>query len=267
MQIIKESLLPSSNAYLKGYVRESDSDSQHFKYPAVIIVPGGSFTHISDQQSESFALSFAAQGYQSFYLRYSFENEKHPLLPHPLYELAAAVNYVKQNATELNVDPDRIIISGFSIGGLIVSLYNNLYDNPSFIEQTPADHAADLKPAATILGYPVIDLKLGFPKDSAKIDDWVSHDYEIAAENSVTKTNVPTFIWHTADDPVVPSINSIKYAGALAEQQIDYELHIFHHGRHGMAMANSLTAWNDESNDLHVAKWFPLAIEWLDQIL
>ncbi|MHA8137780.1 lp_1002 family arylesterase [Lactobacillaceae bacterium Scapto_B20] len=266
MQIIKQSLLPSSNAYLKGYVRESDSDSQHFKYPAVIIVPGGSFTHISEQQGESFALSFTAKGYQSFYLRYSFENEKHPLLPHPILELAAAVSYVKQHADDLNVDPNRIVISGFSIGGLVVSLYNNLYDEPKLIEQTNAKSAQELKPAATILGYPVIDLKLGFPKDQNKIENWVTHDYEVAAENGVTKTNVPTFIWHTADDPFVPSINAIKYAEALAKQQIDYELHIFHHGRHGMAMANSLTAWNDESNDEHVAQWFPLAIEWLDQI-
>ncbi|MBW1605306.1 alpha/beta hydrolase [Lactobacillus sp. Sy-1] len=264
MKIIQQSLLPQSNAYLKGYVRESDADSQHFKFPAVIIVPGGSFTHISDQQAESFALSFAAQGYQSFYLRYSFESEKHPLMPQPLVELAKSVDFLKQNATKLSIDPDNIVICGFSIGGFVVSAFNNRYDDPQFLEMVHPQN--NLKPRAVILSYPVIDLNLGFPKDSAKIADWEANQQLTAAEDGVTTTNVPTFIWHTADDPFVPSMNAIKYAEALANKHVDYELHIFHHGRHGLAMANQLTAWNDESNDPHVAHWFKLAIEWLTEL-
>ncbi|UQS86334.1 alpha/beta hydrolase [Nicoliella spurrieriana] len=264
MQIIQKSLFPQSNAYLKGYVREADSDSQHFKFPAVIIVPGGSFTHISDQQAESFALSFAAQGYQSFYLRYSFDNEKRPLMPNPLIELGQSVDYLKQHAVDLNIDPNQIIVCGFSIGGFVVSSFNNQYDDPEFINRFHPQN--DLTPKAVILSYPVIDLNLGFPKDPEQILDWEANPKLTAAENGVTRTNVPTFIWHTADDPFVPAVNSLKYAEALAANQIDYELHVFHHGRHGMAMANQLTAWNNESNDPHVAEWFKLAIEWLNQL-
>ncbi|MEJ6399668.1 alpha/beta hydrolase [Nicoliella lavandulae] len=266
MKIIQQSLSTNSAAFLKGYVRESDSDAQHFKYPAVLIVPGGSFTHISEQQAESFALSFAAQGYQSFYLRYSFESEKRPLMPHPVIELGQAMQYLHHHAVDLNIDAKRIIIAGFSIGGFIVSQYNNQYDQAALLNAVGAKDATELTPRAVILSYPVIDLSLGFPNEPAKINDWVNTPAEGAAENGVTKTNVPTFIWHTADDPLVPAMNSIKYAEALAKHQIDYELHIFHHGRHGMAMANQLTAWNNESNDPHVAKWFPLAIEWLNEI-
>ncbi len=76
MKIIKETLADDAKAYLKGYIRSADDTSAHENYPAVIVVPGGSYTHIPEQQAETLALAFANLGYQSFYLRYHFIGEK-----------------------------------------------------------------------------------------------------------------------------------------------------------------------------------------------
>ncbi|WP_220751915.1 alpha/beta hydrolase [Apilactobacillus xinyiensis] len=267
MKIIKKSVRENSSAFMQGYIRNADAESGHFKYSAMIIVPGGSYTHIPVNQAESFALTYSAQGYQSFFLRYTFESEAKPLMPNPLIELANTIKIIKENAVNWNIDPEKIVIAGFSIGGHIVSLFNNLYDSEWFQKISKINNSEIIKPAATILGYPVINLTLGFPNDNEKVANWIDDKIEIKADESVSDTNVPTFIWATTDDPVVPSINSIKYAEQLNLHHIDNELHLFHHGPHGMALANQLTAWKNAANDQHVAKWFQLSNEWLNEII
>ncbi len=56
MQIIKESLGSNTAAYLQGYLREKDPDNPDHVYPAMIVVPGGSYTHIPEQQAETLAM-------------------------------------------------------------------------------------------------------------------------------------------------------------------------------------------------------------------
>lgn len=267
MKIIRENIRENSSAFLQGYLKPGDAQTGNFKYPAVIVVPGGSYTHIPMVQAESIALNFSAQGYQSFYLRYTFEQEALPLLPHPLVELANSIKYIRKNASRLNIDPNRIIIAGFSIGGHICSLYNDFYDSDWLMSYAQVDNSEILKPNAVILSYPVINLNCGFPKEPEKIQNWINRSEQIAADEHVNETNAPTFIWHTADDPFVPVENALRYSISLNQHHIDNELHIFHHGPHGMALANHITAWNDDSDNARVAEWFPLAISWLDEIL
>jgi acetyl esterase/lipase len=38
--------------------------------PAVLVIPGGSYTFISQREGEPIALKFAAEGYQAFVLHY-----------------------------------------------------------------------------------------------------------------------------------------------------------------------------------------------------
>ena len=45
----------------------------------------------------------------------------------------------------------------------------------------------------------------------------------------------PAFIWATATDGAVPADNAIRYALALAEKGITYELHIYPNGSHGLS--------------------------------
>ena len=46
---------------------------------------------------------------------------------------------------------------------------------------------------------------------------------------------MPTFLWTTAEDRLVPSQNSLRYALALADHGVPYELHVYPKGGHGMA--------------------------------
>ena len=83
------------------------------KRPAVVICPGGGYEYCSEREAEPVAMRFASYGIQAFVLRYSCVNKRFPT---SLLEAAQAVAYVRKNAAELGVDPDKIMICGFSAG-------------------------------------------------------------------------------------------------------------------------------------------------------
>ena len=56
------------------------------------------------------------------------------------------------------------------------------------------------------------------------------------------------------------------YAYELDKHHIKSEMHMFYHGPHGLALANRLTAWRPETDDPHVARWVPMADEFLRSI-
>ncbi|VDG17716.1 alpha/beta hydrolase [Lactiplantibacillus mudanjiangensis] len=260
MQVIQEKLA-DPNVTLVGLLRDPDQRANLTHLPVIVIVPGGSYTHIPIEQAESLALAFAGHGFQAFYLNYSFISDFQPLHLHPVYELGLAIKTLHQHALDWHIDPNQITAAGFSAGGHVVALYND-YWHDQVATQLQVD-SADLKLANVILSYPVISPLLGFPTTEATLAQWTDDPDVLAAEQHVNKNNRPTFIWATTDDPVVPAKNSLAYANALATANIDYELHLFQHGPHGLALANAQTAWKPDANQPHVAHWLSLALEWL----
>ncbi|MCD2256958.1 alpha/beta hydrolase [Agrilactobacillus fermenti] len=268
MYLLKQSLPTQQEtpdhapAYLQGYVHEPNPEIDRQTYPGIVIIPGGSYTHIPEHQAEILAQAFYAQGYQAFYLRYHFIDEKAPLMPAPLVDVANAMHYLYENSDDLALEANRIVVAGFSVGGQVAALYGDYWAAKWLDEQTGTT-ADTRKPAALVLGYPVINLKAGFPKEKsdalAIADDLDAY----AADEHVNKQNPPTFIWVTNDDQMVPVKNSLLYANALNQHGVPQELHIFDHGPHGLALANAQTAWREGTDLPHVAKWFELAQEWL----
>lgn len=264
MQIIKTKLNRTnvnSKAELISYLNPSLTDHLN---PSIIFVPGGSYTHIDFDQSEKVAFRFLSLGFQVSILRYSFVDEVSPLFPAPLVELAEAMDVTHQNAATWKIDPEKISLMGFSVGGHIVSNYNNVWKSDWLKDQTnlEQDH---LKPFAAILGFPVITPKDGFP-DAETLATWSNDPQLIAADQHVNENNAPTFIWGTTDDQLVSSTNAIHYYLALQAHQIPTELHMFQHGPHGLVLADETTAYDEHHVDQRIATWVSTAIDWLTEL-
>jgi acetyl esterase/lipase len=267
MQIIKETLTAAANGpYFSGIIKKPDPHTGLKRLPAIIVIPGGSYTHIPVEQAETLQLAFAAQGFQSFYLRYSFLNEHRPLLPQPLIELAKTIALIRQHAADWFIEPNQIAIAGFSVGGHLAALYND-YCHSRWLAESSDCQADSIAINAAILSYPVISPTLGFPKTTTALAAWTDKPDFYAAEQHVTTANVPTFVWTTADDNIVPATNATAYVAALQKKHIPVEYHLYPHGPHGMALANYLTGQEQRMLDSHVASWFKLANNWLHQIL
>ena len=84
----------------------------------------------------------------------------------------------------------------------------------------------------------------------------------------VTAQTPPTFMWGSIQDGLTPFADHLAvYAAALAHADVPFELHEFSTGGHGIALANKYTSIvNYDRADEHMAKWFPLFLDWFHQL-
>ena len=216
-----------------------NGDEKSWKRPAVIVVPGGGYQMVSKREGEPVATAFLARGFQTFILRYLVESDG-VRYPEQLLELASAVDYIKKHADEMNVNEDEIFAIGFSAGGHLVG-------NLSVEHQSVSQKAGVLvhcKPTAVGLIYPVISQINGH---QGTYDSLLNGYSEIAKAELYKTVNLnevvsqdtpPAFICSTAEDSGVPPCNAIRYALALNEQCIPYELHVYPHGHHGLSIGS-----------------------------
>ena len=210
-----------------------DIGHKDWSRPALIVVPGGGYQGTSNREGEVVATHFLAQGFQVFVLKYLCKPDG-VCYPEQLFELSCAIDHVRKNASDYNVNPDEIFTIGFSAGGHLVADQSDEYATVS----NRLGVSLDCMPTAVGLGYPVIDehdgsfenLLCGYEKaTAAKIKD------DLNLNRRVGKHTSPTFIWTTAEDNLVPVGNSLRYALALSENGIPFEMHVYTKGLHGLS--------------------------------
>ncbi|MBF9016794.1 MULTISPECIES: alpha/beta hydrolase [unclassified Oceanispirochaeta] len=236
--------------------------------PCVLICPGGGYGFTSPREAEPVARAYNDQGFHALILHYRTAPHKHPA---PLLDVSNTLALLRQNAWELNVDPEKIIVCGFSAGGhLAASL--GVHWNKEYLQNEICSSRGQNRPNALILSYPVIssgedahrgsfDNLLGENADAQLLE-------EMSLEKQVGNQTPPAFLWHTADDASVPVENSFLFAKALKKENIPFELHIYPSGPHGLSLA---TAETDESGDTsmtvpHVQGWLELSARWIKNL-
>ena len=211
-----------------------------WKRPAVIVVPGGGYGMVSKREGDPVASYFFANGFHTFVLTYLTGGPDGVPYPEQLLELASAVDYVKKHAQEWYVNPDEVFVVGFSAGGHLTGNLAVEHQNVA----AKAGVALDCKPTAVGLCYPVIskihghqgsyeNLLCGY-SDEAKAELLKT----LNLNEAVSEQTPPAFIWATATDPAVPADNALRYALALDQHQIAYELHVYPRCGHGRSTAS-----------------------------
>ncbi len=222
----------------------------------IIICPGGGYVQLAmDKEGKIPAAALNEQNITAFVLPYRINHTYESLLS----DIFRAIRYVRTNAAEFGIDPDKIGVMGFSAGGHLASMSLEHYQE----DQQHADDIdqASAKPNLGILCYPVLSLKDGKTHELTRktfLGKEHEHNEELikkySAEEGVTKDTPPVFVWHCEPDTAVPVANSTDFAKAMEKQGADCELHIYKTGSHGLGLA----ADNEE-----VKEWFPNCIKWL----
>lgn len=226
---------------------------------AVVICPGGGYAFTSDREAEPIALRFAAEGICAFVLDYSVSPA---VFPQAVCEAAEAVSIVRKNTSEWNINPDKIMVCGFSAGGHLAASLGVFFDSDAVLKNTGLT-ADTCKPNALILGYPVITggefaHRGSFEKLSGfEYNEDIAEKYSL--EKLVKENTPPAFIWHTYEDTTVPVENSILFFSALRKLNINAELHVFPHMGHGLALANEVTG--PVSDEAEV--WMKMAVRYI----
>jgi len=213
--------------------------------PAVVIFPGGGYMHLAiNHEGQAIRKWLATLGIQSAVCTYRNKGTgyRHPA---PLQDAQRAVQTLRARAKELNVDPKKIGVIGFSAGGHLAATVSNfnLAGDPA-----AADAVARVssRPDFSILCYSVIAFgnKEYTHKGSqhALLGKRPAPELvaSLSAENAVTSETPPTFLMHTEADQLVPAENSRVYFQALQRRGVSSELHVFEEGKHGVGLAKNV---------------------------
>ena len=145
------------NATITTYIKDVfPKDQDPFKRPLIVICPGGGYNHHSPREGEAIAIKMLDMGYNAVVLRYSLAPVTYPA---QLFEAAYTMKYVRDNAAEWDVDPDKIIIAGFSAGGHVAGLLGTGWNSKRLdylLENVLHCSHEYVKPDCMLLGYPVI---------------------------------------------------------------------------------------------------------------
>lgn len=221
---------------------------------AVIVCPGGGYTHRAEHEGAPFARLFAEHGIVGIVCHY----RTYPhLFPAPMADAARAVRVTRQLADRFGIDPTRVGIMGFSAGGHLACTTSTQPD----LHHDPQDDLIgrySARPDRVILGYPVVSMSSEFHSGSAQNllgpDAPEALRRQMSNELHVTEDNPPAFLFHTADDPSVPVSNSIRFASACHEKGVPVELHVYETGRHGVGLATDMP---------RLRSWTTLLMDWL----
>jgi len=225
---------------------------QEKRRPAILVCPGGGYLYCSPREGEPVAMSYAARGFHAFVLKYSVGRQAAGFAP--LKEVSWAIGYIREHAAEWNIDPEKIVVCGFSAGGHLALSSGLLGEN---------------KPNAMILGYPAAscpnipggDFMLKLLEGREDVTDEDAAKYDLVSH--ITKDAPPVFIAATAED-MLTSFGALPVAKKYSDLGMQYELHIFQYGPHGYSLANEVAA--DGSSQVlepAFAQWHELSVQWL----
>ena len=221
--------------------------------PAMLVLPGGGYGCVcTEREGNLIAEAFLARGFNCFVLTYTVLSGSK--FPQQLTEASLAMEYIRSNADELHVNPKRVYCVGFSAGGHLAGSLGTMW------------HKIDMnginRPNGMVLCYPVLTAKKGVCHEGSFInlinkETLTEEDRETyAIENNIDSRTCPAFLMHTADDAVVPVESTIFAAAALSREKIPFEVHIYPHAPHGVALGTELSS--------HKTTDSPLTPEWVD---
>ncbi len=228
---------------------------------AVVICPGGGYGGLAmDHEGTQVAEYFNKLGVHAFVLEYRIAkgDRKGPLGHAPMLDVNRAIRIVRSKAKELEIDPKRIGLMGFSAGGHLASTGGTHFDDGLLKDGDEIDKVG-CRPDFLILGYPVITMEPGVTHGGTRMNllgkEPDAKDVEFFSnEKRVTKDTPPTFLFHTDEDTAVLPENAIRFYAALKQAKVPAELHIYEKGPHGVGInpkttSDGTNAWKDRLTD------------------
>lgn len=225
------------------------------------MLPGGGYSHHAEHEGEPVVAWLQGLGMRASTLLYPVAT-RHPAV---LDAVRAEVRRVREewaaehqskpgdDASATSLAPAlRVGLLGFSAGGHAAghAAYAPLDAAEALArgldpELAPGSDPCPLgRPDFAVLAYPVVSMLTKTHAGSRRnlLGDDATDRYDLlrastSLERLVTPGAPPAFVWHTAEDAVVPVGHAYRLGRALASAKVPHELHVWPHGPHGIGLA------------------------------
>jgi acetyl esterase/lipase len=138
-------------------------------FPVIVAVHGGGWVQGARTAFQNFGPYLAARGYALFAVSYRFARKGQKAFPHAVQDVLAAVQFVRGNAKELNLDPERVALLGASAGGhlaAMAALAGSQFAG-AYPDDPHAETSTDVKALVGVYGiYDVLEMWQRYALDS-----------------------------------------------------------------------------------------------------
>jgi acetyl esterase/lipase len=242
-------------------------------HPAVIVFPGGGYTHVVvDKEGSAEAKWLNERGVSAFVLEYRLSPAY--MFPAPMQDASQAIRYVRAHAAELGVDPGKLGIWGFSAGGHLAGYFATIHKPGDPNATDPLERFSN-RPDFAILSYARLTLDRDVPTSlsatgmgpmATLIGD---HPAQAVVDSidplkHVSADTSPCFIYSTGGDKAVDPLNAAIFYEALKRAGVPVELHIFERGPHGTGIAD-MQAQHLAPELRELSFWPTLLANWMQQ--
>jgi acetyl esterase/lipase len=223
---------------------------------AVMVCPGGTYDSLAEAEALPVAKFMTSHGIHAFVLRY--RHAPHFYHPAALEDARRALRVIRHGAQKgwWPVEQNHVAVMGFGAGGHLAALLATDAAEPDAMHSDPVERQPS-RPDAQILSYPVIQLSKADERLRLNLlgpdASWIAAG-SLDADQRVSSSTPPAFLFHTASDAVVPVAHSLAYALALVKNHVAVDIHCFQPGRHGLGLA---------SENVDLQGWPDLLAEWL----
>lgn len=206
---------------------------------AMVVCPGGGYNILAyDLEGTEVCEWLNELGVTAVLLKYRVpRREGRPKHEAPLQDVQRAISYVRAHSEELEIDPDRIGVMGFSAGAHLSVMASTAFNQRSYPAKDEVDKVS-CRPDYCLLVYPA----------------YLSGDnFGLAPEIKVTKDVPPTLIIQAEDDKSFID-SSLFYYYALKQAEVPAWMHLYSVGGHGYGLRDTgcmVNEWPNRAED-----WF-----------
>jgi acetyl esterase/lipase len=193
-------------------------------WPAVVYVHGGSWMHGDKSEALVLASQMTSQGYLVSSINYRL----YPAgtFPAMIQDVKCAVRFLRANASQYNLNPERIAAIGPSAGGHLVSLLGTTDQSAGWDVGEYLDQSSRVQ--AVIPMAAVTDLTRSFPNtdiETMKLIGFGEHNIlQASPVNHVTPDDPPFLLIHGDQDMVVPVEQSQVMYERLVQEGVPAQL-------------------------------------------
>jgi acetyl esterase/lipase len=183
------------------------------KYPAVVMVHGGAWRSGTKEMEHPMAEYAAAHGYVAVPVEYRMSLEAK--YPNAVYDIKAAIRWIKTNAERFSIDTSHIAVEGESAGGHLAALVGMTNNVPLF-EGTEGITSTSSTVHAIVDVDGVVDFLAPLSLNSPGYPDWLGGPF--TEKPAIWKEASPIFYVGKQSVPIVFITSAQpKYAAGKGE--------------------------------------------------
>lgn len=195
------------------------------KLPAIVFFFGGGWNSGSPSQFYPHCEYLASRGMVAMSADYRVFSRQQTSPRECVKDGKSAVRWIRQHASELGVDPDKVVAGGGSAGGHVAAATGTTM---AFNEEGE-DLAISSVPNALVLFNPVFDTSQdGYAYERVK-EYW----QDISPLHNINKNTPPTIVFLGTKDELIPVSTTEKYKQIMNEKGIRCDLELYEGQKHG----------------------------------